>query len=132
MFQFQHHKMVYQLFGRVVGDGFYDVGEIFGGDVHLVGIVIHIPRQFVIPFDEACKLVEEFLHPPWFSFLGPILRISEQIFVKSDEECFQLQQHQLGEAATFLLVKINFQQTEHVVDDTRHDGRVLTATVFAE
>ena len=73
----------------------HDVGEILGGDVHLVGIIVDIPRLFVVFLQEHHEAIEQFSNPIRLYIVRAILRISLQVLVEADEECFQLAEHQL-------------------------------------
>ena len=40
----------------------HDVGEILGGNVHQIGIIVDIPRLLVVSFHQHHKPIEEFSH----------------------------------------------------------------------
>lgn len=110
----------------------HDVGEILGGDVHLVGIIVDIPRQFVVFLQEHHEATEQFSNSIRLYVVGTILRISLQVLVEADEECFQLAEYQLGDARAFRLVEIDFEQGKHAVDDVGDHWGVLATAVFSQ
>ena len=131
-FELENDILVNDCLGSVSRHLTNDIREVFRGDVHMLSIVIHIPRNFEITFHQHHKAVEEFSYPIRFHFVGAILRITLQVFVKTNEKRFQLTKHQLGDASTLRLVEIHLQQGKHRIDDVRHHRRILTATVFSQ
>lgn len=128
----QYDVLVYYRLGRVVGHLAHDVGEILRRDVHLRGVVVDVARQFVVAFHESHEEIEQFAHAVRLHLVGAVVGVALHIFVEADEERLELAVHELGEAGAVGLVEINFQQGEHAVDDMRHHGRVLSASVFAQ
>lgn len=84
-FQLQDGVLVDDGLGGMLRHLLYDVSKILRCDVHFFSIIPHVARRLIVPFHEHHEAIEQFSDSVGLHFIRPKLRISLQIFMKSDK-----------------------------------------------
>ena len=128
----QHGVLVDDALRRMARHLAHDVSEVFRGDAHQGGVVGHVSRPLIIPFEQHHEAAEQLAHPIRLHAIRHGVGVAPQILVKPDEEGLQLIEHQLREAGTLGLLEIDPEQGEHAVDEAADNGRVLPTAILAQ